>query len=72
MECTVCGRGIPRSRTLIVVSLARRRRVGYAPVGDEATLCSRACAARLLAGEGFLAGLMDLPLGRHWPAKPTG
>jgi hypothetical protein len=65
----MCGKRILRGRKLIVITLARRGRIGYTPTGDEATLCSRACSARLLAGEGFLARLMDMPLGSHWPDK---
>jgi hypothetical protein len=71
MECHICGRRITRGRKLILITIARRHRIGYGPVGDEAPLCSRACAARLLAGDGFLAGLLDLPLGQHWPDKPA-
>ena len=67
MECSVCGRRIGRGKKFIVVTLARRKRIGYGPIGDEATLCTRSCAARLLVGQGFLHGLMDIPLGQHWP-----
>jgi len=41
MECSVCGRRISRGRKFIVITLAQRNRLGYAPVGDEAVLCIR-------------------------------
>ena len=62
MECSVCGRRIDRGKEFSIVTLARRRRIGYAPIGDEARLCTRSCAARLAAGDGFLQNLMLIPL----------
>ena len=65
MECSVCGRRIGRGKRFILLTLACRHRVGYVPVGDEAPLCTRSCAARLLAGDGFLHDLMRIPLGER-------
>jgi hypothetical protein len=70
MLCAACGKRIARSAKCLILALARRKRLGVTPVGDEAVCCSRACGCRILTAELYPADLGDVPEGRLWPRFP--